>query len=87
MTSFTNRPIIWNAEAGTVIGHTEKRSRVLLTVKLNSGRIVKVDSSSVEFTDVERFAPATGFVDCRRRPGGHYGDVTRMFARSSAWKD
>jgi len=87
MTDFTNRPILWLTQPGTVIEQTAKRGRVLLTVRMASGRALKVDSGSVEFTDVERFSPATGFVDCCRARGGAYGDVTRMFARSGTWKD
>ena len=56
-----NRPVIVAAVAGVVTGQAAKRGKVLLTVKLANGREMMVALKSVEFTDVERFAPPAPF--------------------------
>lgn len=56
-----NRPVIYAAEKGIVIAECSgKRGKVLTTIKLASGREIKV-SGRFEFADVERFADPVAF--------------------------
>ena len=84
--NYISRPVTWTAQSGTVTAQSEKRGRVLLTVKLAAGREVKVALDSVEFGDVERFAPPPTGPMFTAADRDYYGDQARMFARHPGWK-
>lgn len=77
MTSI-NRPVTWNAQAGTVTGEATKRGHAMLTVALASGKTIVCRETAVEYRDVEKFAPATNRVSFTRADRDYYGDARRM---------
>ena len=82
MTSI-NRPVIWNAKAGTVTGETVKRGNVMLTVKLADGSTIICRETALEYDDVEKYTPATNHVSFSRRDRDYYGDTYRMLNNCS----
>ena len=78
-----NRPIIWNAKAGTVTAEAVKRGHTMLTVTLADGSMILCRETAVEYADVERFAPATNRVTFTRRDRDYYGDTYRMLNNCS----
>lgn len=81
MTTYINRPITWNTEKGVVTGEATSRGKLLLIVKLTSGREIKAALNAVRFTDLSPLPDTDGRVVFAPRDRDYYGDQGRMFAR------
>lgn len=80
--TFINRPVKWNAENGVVTGETTgSRGKLLLIVRLASGREIKTAVNAVRFTDLAPLPDTAGRVTFGPHDRDYYGDQARMFAR------
>lgn len=77
--TYINRPVVWTAKRGTVVGQTEKRGKVLLTIKLDAGDEIKVALASVEFTDIDTWSQPTNRVTFSRSDRYSYDRNGRIY--------
>lgn len=67
--SYIDRPVLFAAERGVVTAQgapSGKRQKVLLDVRLDGGREIKIDLRHIQFADEPVFAEPAGHVDMRR---------------------